>query len=58
MLVGCGNAQSGAAVAAADTTIQDWETQPPLWTPHPILIPRATPPGPQIDTLVDSLRRD
>jgi hypothetical protein len=58
MLVGCGNAQSGAAVAAADTTIQDWETQPPLWTPHPILIPRATPPGPQIDTLVDSLGRD
>ena len=58
LLSGCGNAQSGAAVAVADSIVQDWETQPPLWTPHPILIPRATPPGPQLDTLADSLTRD
>jgi hypothetical protein len=56
MLIGCGNAQSGATAAAvADTTRQDWEVQPPLWTPHAILIPRASAPA---DSLADSLKHD
>src|SRR4051812_21939969 len=41
-LTGCGNAQAGAGQAvAADTAAQDWETQPPLWAPRPIVIARA-----------------
>jgi hypothetical protein len=56
MLIGCGNAQSSAAATTvADTTTQDWEVQPPLWTPHAILIPRAPAPA---DSLADTLKRD
>src|SRR5688572_20903177 len=52
-LTGCGNAQSGAPdTLVADTVSQDWETQPPLWVPRPILIPRAIPAA----TLPDSAR--
>jgi hypothetical protein len=57
-LGGCGNAQAGAPeMAAADTTVQDWETNPPLWTPRAILIPRASPPAPVPDRTMDSLTR-
>jgi hypothetical protein len=57
-LTGCGNAQAGAAQAEAiDSTVQDWETQPPLWVPKPILIPRASRPDPT-DSLGDSTRTD
>jgi hypothetical protein len=59
-LTGCGNAQAGAPQAeAVDTLVQDWETQPPLWVPKPILIARATPPAPAIsDSVTDSTRSD
>ena len=58
-LIGCGNAQVGAAdTAATDSTVQDWETEPPLWTPHAILIPRAAAPVLGADSIVDSLTRD
>jgi hypothetical protein len=58
-LSGCGNAQAGAGdTVAIDTMVQDWETQPPLWTPRAILIPRATRPDTGADSLVDSLKRD
>ena len=58
-LTGCGNAQAGAPESAAgDTTVQDWETQPPLWTPRAILIPRATQPVGVPDSVADSLRDD
>jgi hypothetical protein len=58
LLAGCGNAQSGAPVASADSTAQDWETEPPLWTPRAIVIPRAAAPAPLVDTLADSLGQD
>jgi hypothetical protein len=45
-LTGCGNAQSGSAdTVTADTLIQDWETEPPLWVPRPILIAKTAPPA-------------
>src|SRR3954462_7048786 len=48
---GCGNAQSGAVdTIAADTLVQDWETQPPLWVPRAILIPKTVPPGSLADS--------
>ena len=57
-LAGCGNAQAGTAQAAAsDSTAQDWETDPPLWVPRPILVPKSSPPV-SVDTPVDSTRRD
>ena len=56
-VLGCGNARDGAAQAeAVDSTVQDWETEPPLWVPKPIVIPRATPPA--ADSLTDSTRFD
>ncbi|HEY3012654.1 MAG TPA: hypothetical protein VGJ36_07915, partial [Gemmatimonadales bacterium] len=58
-LIGCGNAQAGPPQAeAGDTTVQDWEAQPPLWTPHSILIPRASRPIVAVDSAADSLRID
>jgi len=58
-LIGCGNAPAGASAQTADST-QDWEVQPTLWSPRPILIPRSTPPEPPADstdttTLLDSI---
>jgi len=51
-LIGCGNAQARAVQAeAADSTVQDWETQPPLWVPKAIVIPRTVPPA--ADSLTD-----
>jgi hypothetical protein len=53
-LTACGNAQSGGpASIAADTLVQDWETQPPLWVPRPILIPKAIRPAAIPDTTSD-----
>lgn len=58
-LMGCGNAQAGTAQASeADTTVQDWETQPKLWVPHPILIPRSSPPVLPADSSADSVKAD
>jgi hypothetical protein len=58
-LTGCGNAQVGAREStAADTTVQDWVTEPPLWTPRPILIPLASRPVTVPDSAADSLKRD
>jgi hypothetical protein len=60
-LAGCGNAQSATPdTLAADTTVQDWETQPPLWVPRPILIRRATPivTAPDSATKSDSTAAD
>ena len=59
LLLGCGNA-SARAVQQPEELSQDWETEPPLWSPHAILIPRSTPPVPDstaADTvsLLDSL---
>src|SRR3954467_7339889 len=56
-LMGCGNAQAGTAQASdADSTVQDWETQPKLWVPHAILIPRSTPPVLPADSAADSVK--
>jgi hypothetical protein len=57
-LLACGNAQTGAPQVAADTTVQDWETQPPMWVPKAILIPRSHPPVPPADSTADSLTAD
>jgi hypothetical protein len=61
-LIGCGNgnaqAGSAAADAPADTTVQDWETEPPLWVPRPIVIERAIPPVAPGDNTSDSTRAD
>jgi hypothetical protein len=58
-LMGCGNARAGAAQASdADTTVQDWETEPKLWVPHAILIPRSTPPVLPADSTADSVKAD
>jgi hypothetical protein len=55
----CGNAQAGMSQASdADTTVQDWETEPKLWVPRPILIPRSIPPAPPADSMRDSLKAD
>ena len=54
-LLACGNAQTGAPQVAADTTVQDWETQPPMWEPKGILIPRSRLALPPADTTADSL---
>jgi hypothetical protein len=58
-LMGCGNAQAGTAQASdADTTVQDWETEPKLWVPHAILIPRNSPPVLPADSAADSVKAD
>ena len=58
-LIGCGNAQAGARESTgADTTVQDWVTEPPLWTPRAILIPRASRPVAVPDSAADSLKGD
>jgi hypothetical protein len=58
-LMGCGNAQAGSAqVSEADTTVQDWETEPKLWVPHAILIPRSSPPVLPADSAADSVKAD
>jgi hypothetical protein len=38
--------------------VQDWVTEPPLWTPRPILIPLASRPVAVPDSAADSLKRD
>src|SRR5689334_868239 len=44
-LLGCGNARATAsAQQAAAQEKQDWETEPKLWYPRAILIPRSSPP--------------
>src|SRR5688500_6784514 len=54
-LTGCGSAQAGAREStAADTTVQDWETEPTLWTPRAILIPRASRPVSVPDRAADA----
>ena len=51
-LMGCGNARATAsAQQTAGEEKQDWETQPKLWYPRPILIPRSSPPSASTDTL-------
>jgi hypothetical protein len=40
VLLGCGNA-SARAVQQREDLSQDWEVQPALWAPRPILIPRS-----------------
>jgi hypothetical protein len=41
VLLGCGNA-SARAVQQTEGVEQDWEVQPALWSPRPILIPRTS----------------
>jgi hypothetical protein len=58
-LTGCGNAQVAAREStASDSTVQDWVTEPPLWTPRPILIPLASRPVAVADSAADSLKMD
>ena len=52
VLLGCGNA-SARAVQQKDELEQDWETEPPLWSPRAILIPRSTPAAVP-DSMADS----
>jgi hypothetical protein len=55
-VVGCGRAQAGPpATVEADSVVADWETQPPLWVPRPILIAKRVPPA---DSTSDSLKAD
>jgi hypothetical protein len=56
-LIGCGNAPAGASTQQAPDK-QDWETQPKLWSPRPILIPRSTPLAVTLDSAPDSLRAE
>jgi hypothetical protein len=54
-LLGCGNAPA----SSQQTVVEDWETEPKLWAPRPILIPRSVPPA-SVDSVaarssVDSL---
>src|SRR5436309_12834669 len=58
-LTGCGNAQAGDSQRVAADSVQDWETQPPLWVPRPIVFARATPAASQADSSrADSSRSD
>jgi hypothetical protein len=57
-LIGCGNAPAGASSQQAEQIEQDWESQPKLWVPRAILIPRATPPILPADSLIDSVKSD
>src|SRR4051795_11154368 len=41
VLLGCSNA-SARAVQQQDDLKQDWEVQPALWSPRPILVLRST----------------
>jgi hypothetical protein len=57
VLLGCGNAPARAVQQQEDPT-QDWDVQPALWSPRPILIPRtASTDSAASDTvtLLDSL---
>src|SRR3954464_5168628 len=57
VLLGCGNAPARAVQQQADQK-QDWEVQPALWSPRPILLPRSAPPDSAASdtvTLLDSL---
>jgi hypothetical protein len=52
-LMGCGNAPASSQQTMED----DWETEPKLWAPRPILIPRSTPPV-LADSTADSVKVD
>ena len=57
VLLGCGNAPARAVQQQEDLK-QDWEVQPALWSPRPILIPRSAPADSAASdtvTLLDSL---
>ena len=57
VLLGCGNAPARAVQQQEDLK-QDWEVQPALWSPRPILIPRRAPADSAARdtvTLLDSL---
>jgi hypothetical protein len=57
VLLGCGNAPARAVQQQAGAK-QDWEVQPALWSPRPILIPRSAPADSAASdtvTLLDSL---
>jgi len=56
-LLGCGNAPAGASAQATQME-QDWETEPKLWVPRPILIPRINPPTLPAGSALDSLKPD
>jgi hypothetical protein len=58
-LFGCRKADAAAAAQQAPEEKQDWETEPKLWYPRPILIPKSTPPvvrhdSVRADTVQDS----
>ncbi len=52
LLSGCDNASARAAQQAE--LVQDWEVEPRLWSPRPILVPRSTPPTPPADSVASS----
>jgi hypothetical protein len=52
-VLGCGNASAGAVQQQAEQ--QDWEVQPPLWSPRAILIPRSAPTGPDSSSAADTV---
>ena len=57
VLLGCGNAPARAVQQQEDLR-EDWEVQPALWSPRPILIPRSAPADSAASdtvTLLDSL---
>ncbi|HEY9505179.1 MAG TPA: hypothetical protein VIQ27_04335, partial [Gemmatimonadales bacterium] len=49
-LLGCGNAPAVASNQQMVGEKQDWETEPKLWYPRPILIPSRTPPIATVDS--------
>jgi hypothetical protein len=55
-VVGCGRAQAGPPTGVeGDSVVADWETDPPLWAPRPVVIAKSAPPVPATS---DSLKAD
>src|SRR4051812_47899057 len=58
-LLGCRKADAAAAAQQAPgEEKQDWETEPKLWYPRPILIPKTTPAVVRHDSLRADTARD
>jgi hypothetical protein len=53
-LLGCGSAPASSQQTVVE---QDWETEPRLWVPRAILIPRGTPPS-VADSVASPARAD
>lgn len=57
-LLGCGNTSAGASNQLPAQEKQDWETEPRLWYPRAILMPRITPPPRATESTDGSAKTD